>query len=661
MIAKIVAFTLAILLTYSMILFVPAEINQLNDTAFGDITILDVPDLVQALRTAQAEGVEMCVHGWRHEHFDAISASNASNLVKDGVQIFNKAGLSPVAFLSPYQSFDTLPISVRTSITSTGIATSLPVLSTNGSRVGDYGWMWRTMKSFDDSRYDKTLEIMLRNQPTTITTHVEDWNIYLKTLFAEYLQKTQLTNITLRIDDIEVNTPTAIIYDMADMYKYNSLGQIAYAVIPSGTWRGGDPAILDFSVNDIFHSYWLIYLLTALFPFATLFFWRGMSPKRRNKKNPPNSFCNNENSGAPTAPDFPLNSTIQPKTKISIIVPAYNEEKNIAKCIEAMLKQTSSHQIEIILVNDGSTDKTRDIASKYPIKVINHNPNKGKATALNTGIENSTGDILIFSDSDSEIEANALNSIIEHFESNPDVQAIAGNVLINKKTGKRSLLRSFQEIEYFMEQEITRYLQSTSGKVLVCPGPLLAVRREVAEKIKFRDTTVIEDADFTVNLLKEHLKVVQLTEAKVYTNPPDSLSSWMRQRTRWWYGNLQLWRVHHKWAQGNSWMILNYLSFPLSALSIGLLVLLPFLLVTYDNINLVMLRAILWVVTPWLIFMVFTIPLFIKQRKRLILLLLPYYLIYGTMKVLLLSYLYLRYLLGIGIRVKFGPRDLKVK
>lgn len=660
MLTKILAFALAILLTYSLILFVPAEINQLNDNAFGDITILDVPDLVQALRFAQDKGVEMCIHGWRHEHFDAISASNASKLVEDGIQVFNKAGLTPVAFLSPYQSFDTLPISIRTAITSTGIATALPDLSTNGSRVGDYGWMWRTMTSFKDSRYDMTLEIMLRNQPTTITTHVEDWNIYLKTLFTEYLQTTHLTNITLRIDDIEVNTPTAAIYDMADMYKYSSLGQISYAVIPSGTWRGGDPTIIGLSVNDVFHGYWLFYLVTALFPFATLFFWRGMSKKRRNNKIQPNSNYDKKNSDDPTETDSLSNYEIQAKKKISIIIPAYNEEKNIAKCIEAMLKQKSSHQIEIIVVNDGSTDKTRDIASKYPIKVIDYNTNHGKAKALNIGIENSTGEIIVFSDSDSEIGIDAINSIAKHFEAHLDVDAIAGNVLINKKDGKRSILRSFQEIEYFMEQEVTRYLQSTSGKVLVCPGPLLAVRRAIVEKIKFSDTTVIEDADFTVNLLKENMKVVQVTEAKVYTNAPETAGSWIRQRKRWWYGNLQLWRVHRDWAEGNAWMVLNYLSFPLSFLSIGLLVFLPFLLTTYDNVSMILLRAILWVVTPLLIFLAFTIPLFMKQ-KRLILLLLPYYLIYGTMKVLLLSYLYLRYLLGIGIRVKFGPRELRVK
>ena len=107
-------------------------------------------------------------------------------------------------------------------------------------------------------------------------------------------------------------------------------------------------------------------------------------------------------------------------------------------------------------------------------------------------------------------------------------------------------------------------------------------------------------------------------------------------------------------------MILNYSGFITSICSLLLMFLLPLFLSTYDNILLALLRGTLYVVTPMILFSLFTIPLFIREKKLLILLV-PWEIIYSMLKASLISYLYIRYMIGRGITVVYGPRIMKVK
>lgn len=651
MLTKFVSLILAISLVVTLGVFIPLAIDHFNDNTFSNITILDTPTLLEALQQVQDRGIYMCIHGWRHEDFSTLTAQQALDAVEKSLEVFRKANLVPAAFIPPYQDFSTLPPSVRAAIESTGIATSLPVLKSNGTRVAGYGWLWRTMKSFEDNRYRAAAASIISEQPTSIYLHVEDWNPFLKQLMCDYLQETQVVNVTIRIDDIEVNTPVEKIIDMADLLNYTSVGRVAYSIIPSGTWRGGDPTIYGISVNNIFHSYWFFFLATAFFPFAFLFLWRGMSSRNRGGGKTDGNH----------ASDDPPAKPPEGGQLVSVVVPAYNEEENIGRCIESILTQDFTGELELIVVNDGSTDRTSEIASKYPVKLIDLPKNGGKAQALNVGTRSARGEIIVFSDSDSEMSHGALTSISKCFEDDPDVEAVAGNVLVKTSDGKHSFLGDFQEIEYLLEQEVSRFLQSSEGKVLVCPGPLFAVKRRIAEKTPFSSVTVVEDADFTLCVLKEHSKIVRVSEAMVYTDVPKSIRAWLNQRKRWWYGNLQLWKKHGEWARRNPWMILNYLAFPISILSILMTILLPYLFSTFDNLNMILLRGILYLVTPWVLFTLFTWPFFVKKNRKLLFMLVPYYLIYATMKMLLIAYLYICYLSRRGVVIRFGSKDMRVR
>lgn len=643
-----ISFFLAILIILPIGVLLCAEVDHLNDAIFGRITILDEPELLNALRDAQDRGVIMGIHGWEHENYSTLTPFQAKENVEKGKLVFEKAGLIPRVFISPFETYGipTNP-SVRQAIESIGVATRLPPLKTNGNYIDEYTWNWRTMQSFDDPRFQAASAKIREDHPQTIVLHAMDWNPYVNQFLINYLSSTDETNITIRMDDVEVNTPKEVVTGMSQMTQYKSVGRVVFAVIPVGTWKGSNPAIGSIEVNKIMEIYFWFFIITSLLPLSFFVIWKFLSgwniKRSQNNYQPPN-----------------IQDAEYPGL-VSIIVPAYNEEKTIDACLESILNQDYRGEMEVIVVNDGSTDQTVDTVLKYPVKFINLKVNVGKANALNRAIEDAKGDILIFTDSDSYMSASAVSSLVECLITNNDVQMVAGNVFIhNNSQGKKCIMKYFQMIEYLIEQEITRYLQSLSGNILVCPGPLTAVKREVCESVRFSDETIVEDADFTIKALKKSMKIIREPKAKVYTNAPETFRAWYKQRKRWWYGNLQVWRLHRHWAMRNAWMVLNYLSYIIGVCSIILIMFLPYLLLQYDNLLLISLRGLSYSILPVLLFIVFIASLF-SRDKKLLPMLIPYVLVYSTIKVVTISYLYLCYLTGRGLKIQFGPRIIEVR
>ena len=107
------------------------------------------------------------------------------------------------------------------------------------------------------------------------------------------------------------------------------------------------------------------------------------------------------------------------KPKFSIIVPVYNTEKYLKRCLDS-IKSQSFKDYEVIIVNDGSTDKSSSIISKYPYKVINQK-NLGLSMARNNGVKDASGEYLIFLDSDDYIEKDLLKKINKSLSNSPDL------------------------------------------------------------------------------------------------------------------------------------------------------------------------------------------------------------------------------------------------
>src|SRR5712692_3239953 len=225
--------------------------------------------------------------------------------------------------------------------------------------------------------------------------------------------------------------------------------------------------------------------------------------------------------------------------KVSVIVPAYNEEKSILSSIESLLAQDYDNY-EVILVDDGSTDKTLEIATEREgprLKVIRQE-NKGKAEALNTGIRAAYGSLVLTVDADTRLNSGALRALADRFSSDPALGGLAGNVKVDKARG---LLQRLQEIEYTTSIGLTRKGQSMLASVMIVPGPIAAFRRDAVEKVRyFSPDTFAEDFDMTLAILKERYRVEYEDRAIAYTIAPRGLEDLLKQRRRWYRGMIQV-------------------------------------------------------------------------------------------------------------------------
>jgi len=243
-----------------------------------------------------------------------------------------------------------------------------------------------------------------------------------------------------------------------------------------------------------------------------------------------------------------MNVMVKNYPLISIIVPAFNEEKTIGATIRSLIEADYPNK-EIIVVDDGSTDRTLNIAlnyAKYGVRVY-HKENGGKASAVNYGLRFSKGEIIIVIDADSIIGRDTLKEIIRFF-TDPRVVAVAGNV---KVLNRRNLITRCQALEYIIGINIFRRALDIAGAVPVIPGALGAFRREYVSVVGYYDKdTIVEDFDITVKLLKMGSVVQASSIAVAYTEAPDTLNDLYKQRMRWYRGNFQA-IIKHKDALVN--------------------------------------------------------------------------------------------------------------
>lgn len=255
------------------------------------------------------------------------------------------------------------------------------------------------------------------------------------------------------------------------------------------------------------------------------------------------------------------NGTLRTYPSVSIIVPAYNEEKWISRCIEALLEADYPRK-EIIVVDDGSTDNTYGIASQYSrmgVKVV-HKENGGKASAINYGLLFATGEIIVTVDADGVVSRESLKRMVAEFD-DPRVVGVAGNI---KVVNRVNWLTRCQALEYIMGINMLRRATAYLGVVQVLPGPLSAFRRSVVEGIgKYDKDTVTEDFDVTVKLLKAGGIVQADSRAMAFTEAPARFRDLYRQRIRWYRGNLQVFLKHRDVLANPRFGFLNYLIFPL--------------------------------------------------------------------------------------------------
>jgi peptidoglycan-N-acetylglucosamine deacetylase len=235
------------------------------------------------------------------------------------------------------------------------------------------------------------------------------------------------------------------------------------------------------------------------------------------------------------------------RPSVSVVIAAYNEEKVIASTIRAVLAG-SYEPLEIIVVDDGSKDDTSgEVLRNFGSRVtLIRQENAGKAPALNRGIAEATGEILVSLDADTIFNRDTIPLLVRHF-ADPLVGGVAGNVKVGNRMNP---LTYWQSIEYITSQNLDRRAYATINSVTVVPGAVGAWRREaIVQAGGYLNDTMAEDMDLTWRVRRIGWKIETDSDAIGYTEAPDSFRSLFKQRFRWAFGTLQsLWK--HRRAIG---------------------------------------------------------------------------------------------------------------
>ncbi|WP_371128128.1 glycosyltransferase [Streptomyces sp. 2131.1] len=241
----------------------------------------------------------------------------------------------------------------------------------------------------------------------------------------------------------------------------------------------------------------------------------------------------------------------EPVTRtVTVLVPAYNEKKCIANTVRSLL--ASDYPVEVIVIDDGSTDGTADIVQRMRlpnVRVVRQR-NAGKPAALNNGIAHARNDIIVMMDGDTVFEPSTVRELVQAF-GDPRVGAVAGNA----KVGNRdSLIGAWQHIEYVMGFNLDRRMYDVLRCMPTIPGAVGAFRREALERVGgISEDTLAEDTDVTMALHRDGWRVVYAENARAWTEAPETVQQLWSQRYRWSYGTMQaIWKHRRAVIEGGA-------------------------------------------------------------------------------------------------------------
>jgi len=203
---------------------------------------------------------------------------------------------------------------------------------------------------------------------------------------------------------------------------------------------------------------------------------------------------------------------------ISVVIPAHNAEGTLEKCLQAV-RQSTLQDYELIVVDDGSTDKTREIALRHADRIIQFDVNRGLPVSRKAGLNAASGEIVVNVDSDIVIKADTLEKIEDYFNANRDINALTG-----------MLSKDHPNINYFSQYKnlyMNYVFSRLPERVLFIYGSIFAIRRGLV-KLYQSKAAITDDTEFGQQLVAAgeeiaFLKDLEVTHLKRYT-----FTSWLK-------------------------------------------------------------------------------------------------------------------------------------
>lgn len=231
---------------------------------------------------------------------------------------------------------------------------------------------------------------------------------------------------------------------------------------------------------------------------------------------------------------------------VSVVIPVHNEERHLAETVEALIA-SDYPELEIIIVDDGSTDATPTIASQLiasyaNVRLLTLSANMGKAAALNYSVLLTQGEIIVTIDGDCLLEPQALHWLVQHFVRYPRVGAVTGNPRVRNRT---TLLAKLQAAEYASVIGLIKRTQRILGKIMTVSGVIAAFRkRAIIDCGLWTTDMVTDDIDITWKLEKRFWAVHYELNAVGWILVPETLRGLWSQRLRWAQGGVEVLRRH---------------------------------------------------------------------------------------------------------------------
>jgi cellulose synthase/poly-beta-1,6-N-acetylglucosamine synthase-like glycosyltransferase/peptidoglycan/xylan/chitin deacetylase (PgdA/CDA1 family) len=236
---------------------------------------------------------------------------------------------------------------------------------------------------------------------------------------------------------------------------------------------------------------------------------------------------------------------------VTVIVPAYNEQANIAATVRSLLA-SDYPGVWVIVVDDGSTDDTAAIVASLRLRNVRliRQANAGKPAALNAGIAAARTELVVLVDGDTVLERDAIGRLVQAFL-DPQVGAVSGNA---KVANRRGLLGRWQHLEYVMGFNLDRRMFEVARCMPTVPGAIGGFRRTALTDVGgVAVDTLAEDTDLTMAVVRAGWKVTYRDDAIAWTEAPATLRQLWRQRYRWCFGTIQaMWKHRRAFLDGGA-------------------------------------------------------------------------------------------------------------